>query len=98
MQGHLAKSLLNFSGLLLQSSVGDLGLQVQRSISSFIVYMSQLMEEVDHFLHITVLGPFLTVVSILRSRKLEVVKTSEEHIWLMTTQSLNQHLSVPGKC
>lgn len=42
------------------------------------------------------LAPLLTVLSVLQSKKPETVKINED-IWMLTTQSLTQHLSVPGK-
>jgi len=97
IQNHFAKSLLNFSTLLLQSSIDDLGLR--QTISSFVGYISQsMLGGVDrHSLNTAILGPFLTVLSILRSKKPEIIKIRDEDIWSLTTQGLNQHLSVPGK-
>ena len=50
-----------------------------------------------HSLNTVILGPFLTVLSILRIKKPETIKVKDEDIWSLTTQGLNQHLSVPGK-
>jgi hypothetical protein len=94
ISSHFAKSLLNFSSLL-QSSIDDHNLQ--RTISSFVVYISQLMLEGDRPSLIAInLAPLLTVLSVLQSKKPETVKINED-IWMLTTQSLTQHLSVPGK-